>query len=190
MANACYYFRNLLEGPFKESTQYAIEINLGTAFSFEAFKCVIDYANKGIFYRDPDNCHPYIDAIQLAISWGYDEFVALAEDHLIDRGLTRDEIDVLTRLAGDNLPTLKRLYDACEEFATSMARRDFIRISRCIIDNHIHAYLDCDGKLEEKPNDWEESAVTTPKEEDAYHDLKKKRRSGLIIRNGATSVSK
>lgn len=169
VANTCSYFRNLLQGPFKESKQFTIQINLGTAFSYEAFRCVVKYANDGVFYRDPEDCHLYIETIQLAIAWGYDEFVTILEDHLIERGICRDEIDVLTCLARLNMPILKRLLDACDRFADSMARRDFISISRCCIENHkLHAYLDCVGPKQGDlmEHDWDKTVSDTLTEQE------------------------
>jgi hypothetical protein len=110
-----------------------------------------------------------MEAIQLAISWGYDKFVSIVEDFLIDRVICRDEIDVLTRLAKDNLPLLERLQEACEQYAESMSRRDFISISICAIDHHKqHAYLNCVGPKEGelKENNWEEEESSTMTEEE------------------------
>jgi hypothetical protein len=174
VANTCWYFRNLLEGPFKESKQFTIDINLGTAFSYDAFRCIVRFADEGIFYRDPDDCNLYIEAIQLAISWGYCEFIRVAEDHLIDRGICREEIDVLSRLAEENMPILARLREACDQFAESMSRRDLMPISRCSVESHqIHTYLDCAGiiKADLRQTEWEEEDTVNKMTEEESEEL-------------------
>lgn len=84
VAASCFYFRTLLCGPFRESSQSRIDIHLGDDFSFETFKAVIHYANDKTFTRFGKNIDHYLEIIQLASLWMYDELVEVVELHLIE----------------------------------------------------------------------------------------------------------
>lgn len=155
ISKSCTYFDRLLNGAFKEAHQHTIHINLGDMFSYEAFRCVIKLADEDIFIRDPNEWATHIEAIQLAIFWGFMEFVEIAEDHLMRQMSVPILVDLsaLSRKYRTNLPNL---YRVCEEFSKSMDERALRTWPRCCYKDHPkHHYLNCPGPSKDK--DWNES---------------------------------
>lgn len=144
VADSCWYFQRLLEGTYRESKQQEITMHFGTAFSFEAFKIIIDYASERVFLRDIDNIERYFQAIQLAIALHYEELYQIIEDFLIHFALSEKDIDALTTLARNNLPMLQKLNYACDEFAESMKFLERRPMLKCYQKSHgYHLYLTC-----------------------------------------------
>lgn len=172
VANSCFYFNRLLDGPFKESRESNIHINLGNMFSFEALDCIVKYADQGIFLRDPDKHDIYIEAIQLAILWAYDEFVEVVEEHFINH-ITLYNMTDLHGLARRHKFALQRLERACLAFEQKLGQyhSDTMRPwPRCAIDGHgKHSYINCNQKLVPRTirdDDWEKIVSTTLTEEE------------------------
>lgn len=158
MANTCQYFKCLLNGYFKESKQNVIDIWLGDLYSYQAFNCVISYANDNIFIPEVRNITLYIEAIQLAIFWGYEDFIELLENLFI-RILDLENYLYLWGLSKRYLYYLQRLDDACDEFDVNQQIDIGRRWPRCPIDGHQrHCYINClekPGTLQE--DNWEET---------------------------------
>lgn len=154
LANSCFYFQRLLEGPFKESKQTCIDINLGNMFSFEAFDCIVRYANDGIFIKDPEKHNVYIQAIQLAILWSYDEFVEIMESHFIEQ-ISLETMTDFHGLAVRHKFHLSRLEEECIKFSKSLTTGSVLRAwPRCPIPGHgPHHYSSCPKELDD--NDWD-----------------------------------
>lgn len=162
VATSCKYFEHLLEGDFKESRQHSVRIGIGDMFSFEAFECLVAFANDGVLrtYRPDSTQHVlYMEAIQLAMIWDYRSFVEVVEKYFIDHILIATLVDLST-LARRNRSDLPKLYQACEDFNQQMERRQLcLKWSRCSVDGHEHHYIDCSGpKDSDESSDWDRAS--------------------------------
>lgn len=161
VARSCHYFEKLLEGGYKESGQHCIKMEFGDMFTFESFDCVVRYADEKRFLKDPDLHDVHIGAIQLAILWGYTEFIEIVESHLIEQ-INLDKLIDLMGLAIRHRPTLNNLYVACENFEKKLNNRlSQGRIwTRCSYEGHKeHHYLNCNQHKFVVPQeeDWDEN---------------------------------
>lgn len=156
MAKTCSYFSCLLEGPFRESKQHVIKIILGNMFSFEAFDCVISYANDNIFIPDENKVALYMDAIQLAIYWGYEKFIDLVESYFISILSLDWFVDFMALVATDPY-YLQKLDTALDKFDSNQARETRRPWPICAINGHQnHCYINCVDKPGSLvADDWE-----------------------------------
>lgn len=125
-------------------------------FSFEAFDCIIRFANDAEFSRDSKRWAVHMEAIQLAIFWDYQEFIDVVESQLVDQ-LNLLTLTDLSALARRHPKDLRKLHEACENFTKSLEdRRHIIRWTRCPIDNHPnHHLLSCRRPKDESDSDWD-----------------------------------
>lgn len=147
LAKSCFYFQRLLSGPYREAGQARVKIQSQGLFSFEAFELVVKYADENLFLRDTDNPNLYLDALELAVLWSYDELVDLIQAHLADC-LSRDTADDIHMAANEY--NLEELQQKCIEFerlleqSKGMIRRKW---GLCPLDGHAnknrHHYDSC-----------------------------------------------
>lgn len=154
VASSCIYFNCLLEGSFREAKERQISIQM-EEFSFEAFESIIRYANSRHFDYKQKFSH-YIEVIQLAAAWMFDELVELIELVLIDT-ISMETIVNTHTLA--NLLNLEKLQQACEDFEKELDAGGTLerRWVRCPEEGHkSHHYRDCvEESRMNQDEDWD-----------------------------------
>jgi len=153
IGESCFYFKTLLNGDFKESCQSRIDIKLND-FSFEAFQGVVNFANGGTFTVPEASIGVYVEMIQLAALWLYDELVENLESYLIDN-VTIDSLVNVHTLA--NVLKLDRLKAKCSriEYDVQVGTIEK-RWGRCPLPGHeSHHYSSCPLQTVDPDNeDW------------------------------------
>ena len=113
--SSCRYFELLLNGTFKEGREINVFLELKNLVSYEAFSHVVNYASHGTFIADPDSLGHHIQAVQLCILWGYEDFMRVLEAHLISQ-ISYSTIIYIHGLAKRHKTYLTNLVEACEKF--------------------------------------------------------------------------
>lgn len=177
--NSCRYFELLLNSTFVEGRQSVINLEVKNLVSFEAFKIIITYANENRFIADPDLLNEHIQAIQLCIIWGYDEFMKVIEAHLISQ-LSFRTIIAIQGLAKRHKVFLCELERCCEEFDDlSRTSIDFpLMWPTCPIEGHRRHFAGyCAHKkrpeqeAEDLCNYIEQLSVDPPMSDEERHEL-------------------
>lgn len=176
VASTCAYFDILLNGPYKEGRETVIDMKISNMFSYEAFACIINYANHGTFVRDPDAIDMHIEAIQLCILWDYVDCKEVIEYQLM-AVINAHTITDLLGLAYRHKYALGRLKEACEEWERTVPYETSVPLNwtiRCIVDEHQkhpHHHMNCSFHTQEKKRrqEEEESFVKTFWNEDDVH---------------------
>lgn len=158
VASSCRYFQVLLNGPYKEGRQTVINLHIADIVSYEAFSCLIRYANDGTFLADPDKLEVHIEAIQLCIILGYDKFKSVLEFHLMTQVCMNTLCDILG-VALRHRQDLKRLIEYCENFEREVSVESFLlenTIPTCTLERHAtrrHHYMNCAKTLRQEEMD-------------------------------------
>lgn len=148
LANSCSYFKCLLDGQFREASQSRVDIQLDEDdFSYEIFEALVKFANSRYFIRDDSRLSYYMDLIQLANLWCYDELVKVCESYLI----SIVSIDSLVHIRTlSNILNLSRLKRKCIEMQNLLDRFEEFTLPypRCPVEGHSdHHYHWCRTKF-------------------------------------------
>lgn len=169
MNTSCFFLDRLLFGPYKESLESYIIVYVDDCFSFAAFEAVLLYASCGHFDRTHEIDY-YMQIIQLAHLWLYDELVKIVEGYLMSfiHMDTLLELHTLANLL--KLGSLKRECEAVEEIVDSFVGSLDSDWGRCSLRGHqTHSYARCPEKqytpIEEN---WDEIGDFHDQDRNAY----------------------
>lgn len=173
VSSSCFYLNRLLAGPFKESTQDRIFIIVHKELSNQCYEQVIRFAESNSFDPCIDDVNIYVQMIQLADLWIFQEFVEFLEVYLVRR-LNSDTVCYFHALA-EKL-RLEKLREHClrvEEIMETKGTPTLTGYLRCPLDGHQnHPYTSCRRKpnryraystrqYNELVGRWEDSIVWT-----------------------------
>lgn len=145
--SSCFYLNRLLAGPFKESTQDTIFIRVHEELSNTCYEQVVRFAESNSFDPCMDGVNIYVQMIQLADLWIFQEFVNFLEVFL-SRKVDHDTVCYLHALA-EKLK-LDKLRESClyvEEIMETKGAPSLTGFLRCPLDGHQnHPYTSCRRK--------------------------------------------
>lgn len=145
--SSCFYLNRLLAGPFRESRQNKIYIELHGRISVKVYEHVLKYAESGSFDPSMSDLEIYTDMLQLATLWIYDDLVDFLEEFLKNK-INRHTVCLFHAIS--NKFKLEGLLQKCiqyEDFMETGGVPSIIGWFRCPLPGHEkHSYMSCKRK--------------------------------------------